>query len=385
MKLSVSQPVLKSALSIVSRAVSSRTTMPVLSNVLLSVDGESLRLSATNREISINVWIPATVEDIGMTTLPARLLSDFVNNLPPERIDMELTTRTETMRLQCAKNNANIKGIAADDFPIIPAYTPDAESTLYTAGNHYTLEPGHLYENINAVTFAAATDENRPTLTGVETTFDDGRLTMGATDGYRMAMRACDAVFQTDKNTVVIPARSLAEVARICGDAVGIVNVVISGNRNQALFSATGKKEWQRVDMVSELIDAKFPDYRATIPKRYNTRITVDTAAMVKALRVALLFGRDNADLVNLAVGKDSVCVSAHSGESGDNLSTVEATIEGAPLEIRFNARLLIDAFEHISAPQSIVELTVPTRPATIRPMNDDNYLQVVMPMHPPR
>lgn len=387
MRLSVNQSSLAKALSIVNRAVSNRTTMPILGNVLLDATGDGLRLAATNREIGINCWIAADVEESGSTTIPARLLSEFINSLPNERVNMALQQPMEMLRLTCAKHSANIKGINAFEFPLIPSYQPESTDTdaPVVAGDVYTVAPNALAALIDSVTFAASQDENRPTLTGVETTFDDGRLTMAATDGYRLSMRSVEAS-TGEKTTIIIPGRSLSEVSRIAADATGEITAIVSANRNQVLFSATSSKEWQRVDIICELIDARFPDYRATIPQSHNTRCTVDSAALLKAVRVAMLFARDNANIIRCSMLPDGLFrIAATSAEMGDNVSEIECNVEGAEINIAFDGRLLSDALSHVPTSQVTIETMQATRPGTLRPVGDSDYLMVIMPMHPPK
>ena len=249
-------------------------------------------------------------------------------------------------------------------------------------GDVYTVAPTSLAALIDSVTFAASQDENRPTLTGVETTFEDDRLTMAATDGYRLSMRSTETS-TGKKATIIIPGRSLSEVSRIAADATGEITAIVSANRNQVLFSATSSKEWQRVDIVCELIDARFPDYRATIPKSHNTRCTVDTAALLKAVRVAMLFARDNANIIRCTVLPDGLFrIAATSAEIGDNVSEIECNVEGAEINIAFDGRLLSDALSHVTTAQVVIETTQPTRPGTLRPVGDSDYLMVIMPMN---
>lgn len=391
MRVSVNQPNLAAALSIAGRGVSPRSSLPVLGNILLEAKGDQLRLAATNREIGINCWIAAKVEEEGATTIPARLLTEFVNSLPPERIDMKLTARTQTMHLSCARFEANMKGIDAFEFPLLPTYqeqTPENEAPT-VSGDTYTVDKEALASLIDGVIFAASKDDNRPTLTGVETVFDERKLTLGATDGYRMSTRTIDASAGA-KATVIVPARSFGEVARIVKDAAADVTIVVSTNRNQVMFSAPGQKLWQRVDVVSELIDAKFPDFRATIPKSHNTRATIDTKALLDAVRVALLFGRDNANIVRFAFAPDigsepgRVQLSATSAEMGNNVSELACNVEGDRIDIAFDGRFVIETLAHIDTPQVIIGMTRPTRAATFRPVDDSEFLQVVMPMQPP-
>ncbi len=390
MRVSVTQQSLSKALGITGRAVSSRTTMPVLGNILLEAKGNQLRIAATNREIGINCWIAAKVDDDGAITIPARLLAEFVNSLPAERIDMELDVRTQTLHLSCARFEANIKGIAADDFPILPTLDdltarPDDAPPEWVPGIQAAFGASQLRKMIDQVTFAASTDENRPTLTGVEVTLQSDGVQMAATDGYRLSVRTLAIEGGPEKTTVIVPARSLGEVARISADADESqpVQCLVTPKRNQVLFAMCGSEKAgiQRVELVSELIDARFPDYRATIPKTYTTRTVVDTAALLKAVRVALLFARDNANRVQLAIKTGSITIDATSAESGDNVSDLAAIVNGPDITIWFNAKYMMDVLSQIDTPQVVIETTHPTRPGTLRPVDGVDFLHNLMPM----
>ncbi len=404
MRVSCLQENLAKGLSIVGRAVSTRSTLPVLANILIEAKDNELRLAATNLEIGVNCWIGAKIEDEGSITVPARLLSEFVNSLPPEQIDMQLSVRTQTLHLHCARHEANLKGVDASEFPIIPTAGNGQEmedSAEEFEGTHIELDPVGLRKMINQVVFAASTDESRPTLTGVEVCFTSDRLTMAATDGYRLSVRSVSVEQPNVKETmtVIIPARSLGELARISADVDEEypVHVIVTESRNQVIFQVRGKSEargsFHRVELVSQLIDARFPDYHAIVPKSHTTRTVVDTAALLNASRVAYLFARDNANIIRVAVApgnsEDSghVKLTATSTEMGDNESEVDAMVEGAELEIAFNARYLIDVLGQIDEPQVVLETTQSTRPGTIRPvgLGEDEFLHVIMPMHPPR
>jgi DNA polymerase III subunit beta len=401
-RVSCSQENLAKGLSIVGRAVSTRSTMPVLGNILLEAKDNQLRLAATNREIGINCWIGAKVEDEGAITVPARLLTEFVNSLPPERIDMELAVRTQTLSLHCARYSANMKGIDAFDFPLIPTAGDGAEESTTAQvidGVRLELEPAGLRKMIEQVIFAASSDESRPTLTGVEVKFKDDRLAMAATDGYRLSIRSTrlSQGLALEPLTVIVPAKSLGELARISADADENrpVLVIVTQARNQILFQLWGKGEegrgaFHRVELVSELIDAKFPPYEGIIPKTHTTRTIVDTASLLKAVRVAFLFARDNANIVRVNVlpgDGGQVRLAATSNEMGDSVNEIDALVEGDELDIAFDARYLIDVLGQIDQPQVVLETTQATRPGAIRPvgMGEDEFLHVIMPMHPPR
>jgi len=403
-RVSCFQENLSKGLSIVGRAVSSRSTLPVLGNILLEAKDDQLRLAATNLEIGVNCWIGARIEDEGAVTVPARLLTEFVNSLPPEKIEMELSVRTQTLHLRCGKFDVNVKGIDAQEFPVIPTVDngdgPE-ETAEALEGRTIALETAGLTKMIDQVVFAAATDESRPTLTGVEVTFAKERLALAATDGYRLSVRSIevDEAF-TDALSVVVPARHLSELGRIIGDAEDEkpVQVTVTQARNQILFRVWGKGgetrgAFHQVDLVSQLIADRFPDYRAIIPKSHSTRTVVGTDAFLQAVRVAQLFARDNANIVRLKIepngdgGVGNLHLTANSAEMGNSKNELDAMVEGDDLEIDFDVRYLIAVLSQIDEEQVVLETTQSNRPGTIRPLGlgDEEFLHVVMPMHPPR
>jgi len=380
-RVSVLQENLAKGLSIVGRAVASRSTLPVLNNILLETDNSQLKLSAMNMEIAINCWVGAMIEDEGQITVPARLLSDFVNSLPNDRIDMELQTRTQTLHLHCAHYEANIKGIDATEFPIIPTYQASMNEPSVE------VEPGKLRNMIDQVAFAASKDDSRPTFTGVYTHLDGDRLTMAATDGFRLAVRSTILEEPSPASLgVIIPARALSELSRIIS-AVDLaqddgVEVVFTEARNQVMFHLPG------VDLVSQLIEANFPDYKKIIPTSYNTRAILDTGEFLNAMKVAYLFARDSAGSVRVTlqpgeIGK--VVLTATSAELGDNVSEIDAMIEGEEITATFNAKYMIEVLSVIDTPQVSFEVTSATRPGVFRPVGagEEEYVHVIMPMNP--
>ncbi len=382
MRVSVLQENLAKGLSIVGRAVASRSTLPVLNNILLETEHSQLKLSAMDMEIAINCWVGAMIEDEGQITVPARLLSDFVNSLPKDRIDMELQTRTQTLHLRCAHYEANIKGIDANEFPIIPTYQGDLDAPSVE------VEPSRLRRMIDQVAFAASKDDSRPTFTGVFTHLQGDRLTMVATDGFRLAVRS--TILEEPAAAVlgvIIPARALSELSRII-NAVDLsdedgVELIFTEARNQIMFHLPG------VDLVSQLIEANFPDYKKIIPSSYNTRAVLDTAEFLNAMKVAYLFARDSAGSVKVSLepgepGK--VILTATSAELGDNVSEIDALIEGDAMNATFNAKYMIDVLSVIETPQVAFEAVSATRPGVFRPVGgspEDEYVHVIMPMSP--
>jgi len=380
-RVSVLQENLAKGLSIVGRAVASRSTLPVLNNILIETDNSQLKLSAMDMEIAINCWVGAMIEDEGQITVPARLLSDFVNSLPNDRIDMELQTRTQTLHLHCARYEANIKGIDATEFPIIPTYQGDLDAPSVE------VEPGKLRSMIDQVAFAASKDDSRPTFTGVFTRLDGDRLTMAATDGFRLAVRS--TILEEPVSAalgVIIPARALSELSRIIsavdmGQEDG-VEVIFTEARNQVMFHLPG------VDLVSQLIEANFPDYKKIIPNSYNTRAILDTGEFLNAMKVAYLFARDSAGSVKVQMepgDPGKVVLIATSAELGDNVSEINAMIEGEAITATFNAKYMIEVLSVIDTPQVAFEAISATRPGVFRPVGagEEEYVHVIMPMSP--
>lgn len=374
MKLSCLQENLAKGLAIVGRAVATRSTLPVLSNILMATDEGRLKLSATNLEVGINCWIGAKVEEDGATTVPARLLTDFVNSLPPERIDAQLVTRTQTLNLRCVNYEANIKGIDAQEFPLILALGEDTSIQL---------EPEVLRGMINQVSFAAAVDDSRPVLTGVLTELSGNRLTMAAADGFRLSVRHTELPAQAPQSaSVIIPARALQELARISAEQSEPIRMTIASNRSQVFFRMTD------IDLVSQLVEGNFPDYKQIIPKSYSTRTVVDVSKLLSAVKIASFFARDAANVLRfqIAPGVQGVggklTVTATSAELGDNVGEIEAAVEGAAIEIAFNARYLMEVLSVINTPQVMLETSNPSSPGVIKPVGDDTFVHVIMPMH---
>jgi len=375
MRVSCLQENLARGLSVVGRAVATRSTLPVLSNVLLATDEGRLRLSATNLEIGINCWIGAKVEEEGAVTVPARLLTELVSSLPPERIDLELVVRTRRLHLRCGRFEAEINTIDASEFPIIPTSAEDYKVAL---------NPVTLHQMIGQVVFAAAVDEARPVLTGVFTHFEDSRLTMAAADGFRLSVRTAELPAPVPESIgVIVPARALAELARIAPkEEEEAIEVSITPSRSQILF------QMKDATLVSQLIEGNFPDYKAIIPKTYNTRTVVSTADFLKAVRIAFLFAREASNIVRLQImpgtelAPGHMTVAATSAELGENIGEIEASIEGEPIEIAFNARYLIEVLSVIPTAQVALETTTPTSPGVIRPVGEEDFTHVIMPMH---
>jgi len=374
MKLSCLQENLKRGLAIVSHAVAGKSTLPVLSNILLASDGGRLRLAATNLEIGITSWIGAKIEEEGAITIPAKLFSDVVGSLPNDKINLSLDVRTQTLNLTCARFETNIKGVEASEFPTIPTIADRAPVALFP--------PDLLRAAIDQVAFAAATDDTRPILQGVQLRLRDNRATFAAADGFRLAQRVVELPEPVaEPQELIIPARALIELARIVGDGESSVEMIVTPGGGQVLFHT------ETVDLVSRLIDGKFPDVERVIPQSYLTRTVLDTQELTKAVKLASYFANASANIVRLQMepggelGPGHLTISANAAEVGDNKGQVDAMIHGENGQIALNVRFLADAIAAIPTPQVALETQTAQNPAVFRPVGADGYIHIVMPM----
>jgi DNA polymerase-3 subunit beta len=373
MKAIVTQQHLAHGLNIVSRAVSPRSTLPVLANVLVATDEGRLRLSATNLELGITCWIPAQIQEEGSVTVPARTLVDLVSTFPPDNVNLSLDIRTQTINLVCNSSVHDIKGIDAQDFPPMPV--PDLSDGV-------ELNLADFKEMIQQVAFAASVDEARPVLQGVKMEVTEDLITLAATDGFRISVRKQPLANPIKQNfSIIIPARAMSELARVSGDSDKTVTMVVPQGRGQVIFHL------KDTELVSQLIDGNFPDFRAIVPKNFKTSTVVSTPAFLKACKQAEIIAREGNNVIRLDIlpeesGPGRVEISAQTEETGKSDIKVEATIEGSGLLIAFNVKFLREVLDVVRAPNVALETNANNTPGVIHPVGDENFVHVIMPMH---
>ena len=373
MKISCLQEHLAKGLGIVGRAVPTRSTLPITANVLLSSDEGRLKLSATNLEIALSCWIGAEVETEGAITVPARLLTDFVNSLPSEQIEMTLAQRSRQLKLVCARNQANIGGMDAEDFPPIPTVED---------GGSLELDPETFHTAISQVIIAAATDDSRPVLTGVDVVMEGDQLTLAAADGFRLSVRHLKLAKEVPERVeVIIPARALAELNRLLPEETEPVEMTLNATRTQALFKL------KNIELVSQLVQGTFPNYSQLIPDAHDSRAVVDVDDFLRETRIASIFARDGSGIIRitciageeLAPGK--MTISARAEEIGDNMGEIDAAVEGDAAKIAFNSKYLQDFLQVLDGGRVALETNGPSKQGVLRPVGDDSFIHVVMPM----
>ncbi len=375
MKAIVKQQHLAHGVNVVVRAVSPRSTLPVLSNILVKTDEGRLRLSATNLELGITTWIGARVKDEGAITVPSRTFADLISNLPNEDVTLTLDSQTRTLNVRCGTSTTDIKGIDAEEFPPMPE--PDLATGI-------PLNVENFKEMIQQVVFAASTDEARPVLTGVHLTSDMDHISMAATDGFRISVRsAVIAEPPARKLDAIIPARAMSELARLAINGDETMLMVFPPERGQVIFHL------KDVELVSQLIDGNFPDYKAIIPQSFKTHTVLSTAGLLKACKQAEIIARDGTNVARLDIQPESegektatLEISAISEQTGSSEITVDASVDGTPLLVAFNVRFLREVLEVIKTANVLLETNAANTPGMIRPVGDENFKHIIMPMH---
>jgi DNA polymerase-3 subunit beta len=371
MQLNCLQENLSHGLGVVQRAVATRTTLPITQHVLMATDGGRLRLSATNLEIAISTWVGAEIQDEGTITVPARLLTDFVNSLNRQPITIKTTSPGKGIEVTGAGVEATINGADANEFPPIPSVTD---------GTATKVDPKALRDAVHQVVLAAAVEDSRPVLTGVNMELEGTTLTLAAADGFRLAVRTTPLLEPVaEKLSIIVPARTLQEVERLI-DGDDPVELVVTPQRSQVLFRL------KNVEIVSQLIQGTFPNYSQLIPQEHTTRVIVDLGELQRVTRTASIFAKDGSGIIRIQMapgtgGPGKVTVSSRAEEVGDNTGELEADVEGGEGKIAFNSRYLSDVLAVIGESKVALEMTTSSSPGVIRPVDDDQYVHVVMPM----
>jgi DNA polymerase-3 subunit beta len=361
MKLKVTQENLNKALSLVARVASTRGTLPILSNVLLKIEGNRLGVSATNLDIAISCQLGAQVQSEGALTVPARLLQDFVNGMPGGVIELEQDE--QRLKVTTESYKSVINGVAADEFPVMPAIE---------GGTTWTVAGPLLKKALQQVLMAASNDESRPVLTGVYFHTVDGTLYMAATDSYRLAEKRLVTVKQDVQ--LLIPATALHDVLRIINDFEGEITVV--HDDQQVQFRAG------EVELVARLIEGNYPDYRKLVPGSFSTTATLARTELVNITKVSSLFARESAGSIVVSVDEpsESIWIHAVASQLGENNATLKVDAKGSG-SITLNSKYLLDALQAMDAKTIRVGFNGKLEAVMLTDVDSDDYLHIIMPL----
>jgi DNA polymerase-3 subunit beta len=375
MEIKIDRNALLEALTLTAGALSTRSTHPILTCYELVTDGDSLRVTAFSYDISVRIWVEAVIHAEGAIALPGKILREYIATQPQETLTIEVNPKRLEATIASLNSKATLKGLAVEDFPLFTEPTGHALPLLVT----------DFLSMIPSVALCASSDESKPTLCGIHFVLKDDAIQLAATDGYRLAVRKLKTPIK-EQGEMIVPAEQLSKLDKLLAKADG--EVLLYKDDNRVWFALTGKAPLRKMIGCIGRVDARFPDYWAIVPKTTNTRVKLDTADFLKALRVARLFARENAQIVRLYCKPDGrVEVCAISSESGDTNSTLTAEVKGETVEIAFNVTFIIAMLEVIGYPKVVLELTQPTRPGILYPdgMEKSDFMYVIMPMSPPK
>lgn len=366
MKFFCAQADLEEALNIVNKAITPNTTLPVLNNILLKAEGKNLYFSATNLEIAIQHSIPADIRSEGSITVPAKLITSYISLLKDEKIEATLG-EGNTLTLSSTSSQTKIKGIASEEFPVIPKVPK--ENTLKVSVKD-------LNSAILQTVFAASSNTSRPVLSGVLFDLDRETLKIVATDSYRLAERRITLKEKTSISLQsVIPSRTITELGKILSKARE-EELEINLTKNQVLFTIGS------IELTSRLIEGKFPDYEKIIPKSTKTKVTVSTEDLTLVIKRVSLFARENNNSIKVAATNDGkLIVSTEETKIGEEKAEVNVTMEGENNKIALNAQYLLDVLNFVQSDKILLEIEDKLAPAVIRPSANKDYVYIIMPL----
>lgn len=372
--IQVLQTTLKSALGHLSGATSPRSSLPVLANVLFRVENGRLTMAATDLSKVLVLNVSAKIPDGEQwsITVPAKTIGDLAGAMVADVVELTFRENTVMLDVKCGRTKASIKGIPGDEFPALPAAEGDWRVTVSDAPAFKTA--------VSRCTFAAARDSARETLTGVLFSFGATAVDLAATDGFRLSLATLRATAPPSEKAIIVPADTLAFLLRLMGDKG--MTIILPSEHGRILFQGD---DWL---LSGQLINGNYPDYTPIIPKNHKTRVVVGTADMQRAVKTAGIFAKASSDTVRIEVQPgDEITpgaleIRAQSAELGDSNGRLDATADGGAIEAAFSAAYLAAALGVMDEPQTAIELTTPLEPAVLRPVGDDDFKHIIMPMH---
>ena len=361
MKIKITRAALLEGLQAVQNVVSIRSTLPILSNVLLSAEDKSLSLTTTDLDVTVRCRVEADVIKPGATTLPARRLSSIIRELPDDMIEIDVDDR-DVAKVQCGASLFKIIGLAKDEFPPVP----ETEGKV-----GYTMDQGVFKEMLKKTAYAASTDETRYVLNGVLLSFKDEKLTMVATDGRRLALVEHEVEFVPEAAAeMILPSKAVAELTHTLADE-GELKII--ARENQLIF------EFDEVLMISKLIEGSYPNFRQVIPSQCEERVTIERETLLAAVRRVSLVTTDKSTAVKLTFAANNLVMTMTSPDIGEARETVPVKYAGKEISVAFNPEYMLDPLKNLSNDEVFIEMTDELSPGVLK--CDIPFLYVLMPM----
>jgi len=373
MEFSCLQDNLSRGLANVSRAVAQRAPLPVTQNVLIETEDSKVKITATNLEIAISTWISAEIKEAGSLTIPARMLTDFINSLPSgEQVEVKLIKDKAGIEIKCKTYHGRISGTDAGEFPPIPESSDSPTISVPSAA---------LKRSLGRVAIVSATDDSRPVLMGVKVEIDKSGITLAAADGFRLAVDRVEISSTEDlDSSAIVPGKTMLELERLIDDSnQSTIQISISEASNQILFNL------ENIQVVSQLIQGQFPDYEKLIPNSSSTQSLVDRKAFMESIKAASIFARDGSGIIKLIMDKSSkkISILSNAEEIGDLENDIDADINGDESKVAFNSRFLQDVVGVLGSDVIKIDSSSPSSPGVFTEKSDgnSNYRHVIMPM----
>lgn len=365
MEIEVTQSKLSKALNNISRIAVGRVTLPVLNNVLIRVDNKKVSLVTTNLDMAIIDFLPVSESKDGVVTVPAKLLAEFVGNLPKSE-KIKITSKDNKVTISAGKYTSTINGSPADDFPELPEINEE-KAVVFKIG------VDEFKNGISSVIIASSNDLTRPALTGVYFNMAEETLCIAATDGYRLAEKKLIKNVKSEIN-VIVPTSSLQEVLRAINE--DMEEVEIAFNDDLVRFRLG------EVEIISKLIDASFPDYRRLIPKDNNIKLSLSREELIRVTKLAALFARSvSGSIVCESKKPDIFSVKSIASELGENDSSIETVVEEEG-KVNLNSRFLLDALNVLDEKDIIFEFSAKITPVILRNKKNQDYTHIIMPLN---
>lgn len=345
------------------RAVSSRTSLPILSHLLIRTEEDKIRIAATDLEIGMECVAEANVQEPGQLTVPARVLTEILAALPDTDV-MFSVDQSNIVNLKCGTSEFSILGLPPEEFPMLPEVHEEVK---------FTIENDILREGIAKTTFAISTDEARAILTGVLMQINGESLKLVSTDTHRLCVFDCPLVECEGSQNAIVPGRAMNELARIIPDGGGTTSVGISPN--QVMFRTDNKV------LVSRLIEGQFPNFERVIPQEYSKKLIIPVEQFHQSIKRVSIVARENDNRTVFETQNGTLIITAESGNVGRAHEEVEVLREGDDLRMAFSAKYLLDVLSVLDVEAIEAEFTGEASPALIRPQGQNNYCYVLMPM----
>lgn len=373
MQFSCLQDNISKGLANVSRAVAQRAPLPITQNVLIEAEDSKLKITATNLEIAISTWVSAEVSEGGSLTLPARMLTDFINSLPSgEKVEVKKSKDRAAVEIVCNTFNGRISGTPSEEFPPIPE---TSESPTISISSK------ELKKSLGRVALVAASDDSRPVLMGVKVDIDSDWITLAAADGFRLAVdKIALSGDENPSSSAIVPGKTMLEIERLIDDSSqSTIQVSITDSSNQIMFNM------ENIQVVSQLIQGQFPDYEKLIPNSSTTQTSVDRSKLLQSIKAASIFARDGSGIIKLVMDRNSnkISILSNAEEIGDLENDIDADVNGDDSKVAFNSKFLQDVVGVLDTAQIKIDTSSPSSPGvfTEKSNGDSNYRHVIMPM----